>query len=657
MKRVALFVHNLTVEYSLAVAQGVASYFTQDKEIKLILAQTNQPHYPHGLYEYQYWASAELLKAKDVDLIVIVTSAYQTYTSPEELKAFLKPFGKKPVVSIAVDLPFLRCHYTVSECEKAFDQVIDHLKNVHGCKNIGFLSATDTQSKEAIARFEAFKKALKHHQLELDTQNIIDGRFIREAAHDYTLAKYKTKDDVKCDAFVCSNDLMAEGCMKALQELGLKVPKDVKIVGYDDTVRATFTSPSLSTMDQNIAGQGYAAAEIAHRILKGEKVPVETKISAEPIYRQSCGCVKADNTTFLCKNQEGEIVENHHINSNTIEEYTENSKDIVGIYTLIDTFHKNHTLEELFNSLSEISLQMKFSSLAVLLYEEPVSFKKSENIKIPEKAYLKVYIENQKQIVPYDEKGIETDTRKALIPHVYSSKLSGSFILHPIFAGEKQYGYLIVHPSNLKFHMHHVYLKLIINAIANAYDYTQAISKNEALTSKNERLLRNNQVLNIQNSIDELTQVLNRRGFMEKAEKELKKAAKSGLSGMVFFADMDGLKKINDTYGHKIGDIAIRTQAKVLTDAFRASDIVGRLSGDEFAIVSIGLTKEHIASIRTRIDLLNITLSKEAGLPLTLSISLGNVPFTPDNTDLDSLLSKADQKLYKEKEIKYAAKQ
>ena len=657
MKRVALFVHNLTVEYSLAVAQGVASYFTQDKDIKLILAQTNQPHYPHGLYEYQYWASAELLKAKNIDLIVIVTSAYQTYTSPEELKAFLKPFGKKPVVSIAVNLPFLRCHYTVSECEKAFDQVIDHLKNVHGCKNIGFLSATDTQSKEAIARFEAFKKALKHHQLELDTQNIIDGRFIREAAHDYTLAKYKTKDDVKCDAFVCSNDLMAEGCMKALQELGLKVPKDVKIVGYDDTVRATFTSPSLSTMDQNIAGQGYAAAEIAHRILKGEKVPVETKISAEPIYRQSCGCVKADNTTFLCKNQEGEIVENHHINSNTIEEYTENSKDIVGIYTLIDTFHKNHTLEELFNSLSEISLQMKFSSMAVLLYEEPVSFKKSDNIKIPEKAYLKVYIENQKQIVPYDEKGIETDTRKALIPSVYASKLSGSFILHPIFAGEKQYGYLIVHPSNLKFNMHHVYLKLIINAIANAYDYTQAISKNEALTSKNERLLRNNQELNIQNSIDELTQVLNRRGFMEKAEKELKKAAKSGLSGMVFFADMDGLKKINDTYGHKIGDIAIRTQAKVLTDAFRASDIVGRLSGDEFAIVSIGLTKEHIASIRTRIDLLNITLSKEAGLPLTLSISLGNVPFTPDNTDLDSLLSKADQKLYKEKEIKHAAKQ
>ena len=656
MKRIALFVHNLTVEYSLSVAQGVASYFNQDKDVKLVLAQTNQPNYPHGLYEYQYWASAELLKAEDIDLIMIVTSAYQTYTSDEELQEFLKPFGNKPVVSIAVDLPFLNSYYTVSECSQAFDQVVDHLKNVHGCKNIGFLSATDTESKEAIACFDAFKKALKHHNLEFNPQNVIDGRFIREAAHDYTIERYKIKENVNCDAFIASNDLMAEGCLKALQEMGLNVPKDVKLVGFDNTVRASFTTPSLSTIDQNIAGQGYAAAEIAHKILKGEKVPRETKVFAQPLYRQSCGCVKADNTSFSCKNQEGKLVANQHINSSTLEEYTETSKDINGIYTLIDTFHKNHTLTELFNSISEISLQLKFSSMAVVLYEEPLSFKKNEPITIPDKAYLKVYIENQKILYPYDQKGAETNPHKCLVPPAYASALSGTFILHPIFAGHKQYGYLLVHPSNLKFSMHHVHLKLIINAIANAYDYTQALTKNETLATKNEKLLKNNQVLNFQNSIDELTQVLNRRGFMEKADKELKRAAKNGQSGIVFFADMDGLKRINDTYGHKIGDIAIKTEAAVLTSAFRTSDIVGRLSGDEFAIVSTGLTKSNLASIRTRIDLLNITLSKEAGLPLNLSLSLGSVSFTPDNTDLDALLSKADQMLYKEKEKKHSSK-
>ena len=656
MKRIALFVHNLTVEYSLTVAQGIASYFTEDKDVKLVLAQTNQPNYPHGLFEYQYWASAELLKADDVDLIMIVTSAYQTFISPEDLKKYLKPFTKKPIVSVAVDLPFKNVYYTINDCEKAYNLVVEHLIKEHGCKNIGFLSAASTNSNEAIARLEAYKKALKNHSLKYNPDNVIEGLFIREATYEFVKEKYKRKEDVKVDAFISSNDLMAEGCMKALQELGIRIPKDVKIIGFDDTVRASFTSPSLSTIDQNIAGQGYAAAKIAHKILLGEKIPRETRIYAEPIYRQSCGCVKPDNISFLSRNQEGEIVENHHINSNTIEEYTESSKDIIGIYTLIDTFHTNHTLQELFNSLTQITKQMKFESMAVALYEEPVSFKKDEAIKIPDKAFLKVYIEDNKQVIPYDEKGIETNPHKKLMPKAYYAKSGGTFIEHPIFAGEKQYGYLIVKPSNNKFQMHHVYLKLIINAIASAYDYTQAITKNEALSNRNERLLRNNQELNFQNSIDELTQVLNRRGFMEKAEKELKKAAKNGQSGMVFFADMDGLKRINDTYGHKIGDLAIQTEARVLKEAFRSTDIVGRLSGDEFAIVSTGLSKNSIPSIRTRIEQLNIILSRDAGLPLTLSLSLGHVAFSPDKVDLDVLLSRADEKLYEEKELKHSSK-
>ena len=152
MKRIALIVHNLTVEYSLTVAQGVSSFFTPDKGVKLILAQTNQPNYPHGIYEYQYWTSAELLKAEDIDLVMIVTSAYQTFIQDEELKDFLKPFSKKPIVSIAADLPFENVHYTVSDCSQAFNQVVEHLVKEHGCKNIGFLSAAETNSAEGIAR-------------------------------------------------------------------------------------------------------------------------------------------------------------------------------------------------------------------------------------------------------------------------------------------------------------------------------------------------------------------------------------------------------------------------------------------------------------------------------------------------------------------------
>ena len=92
-----------------------------------------------------------------------------------------------------------------------------------------------------------------------------------------------------------------------------------------------------------------------------------------------------------------------------------------------------------------------------------------------------------------------------------------------------------------------------------------------------------------------------------------------------------------------------------MLEAFRETDIVGRLSGDEFAIVSTGLTKGYISAIRERINQLNKLFSERADLPLTLSISLGYIEFTPENSNLDELLSKADQVLYKEKEKKHAA--
>ncbi len=655
MKKVALFVHNFSVEYSLSVAQGVASFFTPDKDMQLILAQTNQPNYPYGLYEYQYWTSAELLKADDIDLIIIITSAYQTYITPENLKEYIEPYTNKPIVSVSVDLPFENVHATVSDCEAAYDQVVDHLIKVHGCHNIAFLSATKTTSSEAGIRLEAYKKALKNHNLEFKQENVIEGYFMKEAAHNVMLEQFKSKKDITFDALISANDLMAEGGLVALKELGLKVPKDIKVVGFDDTARAAFLTPSLSTINQNITEHGKAAAEIAYKILNGQEVERITKIKSEPIYRQSCGCVKNSASFLITRGQDGAIRQNQHLKSSSLEEYTEYFKDITGINTLVDTFHVTHTLKELLNSLPEISIQLQFLSMAIVFYEEPIYFKKNDKITIPDKAYLKTYISNRKQIIPYDEKGIELNPHKSLIPYNYVSPMPGSYILYPIFAGEKQYGYLIVETTNTKFHMHHIYLKLIVNAIASAYDFNQTISKNEALESRNERLLKNNQELNFQNSIDELTQVLNRRGFMDKAEKELRKASKNGKSGMVFFADMDGLKKINDTYGHKIGDIAIQTEAKVLEEAFRDSDIVGRLSGDEFAIVSTGLTSGYVSAIKARIEQLNKIFSEDAKLPLTLSMSIGAVAFNPGNTNLDELLSKADQQLYKEKEIKHSS--
>ena len=88
--------------------------------------------------------------------------------------------------------------------------------------------------------------------------------------------------------------------------------------------------------------------------------------------------------------------------------------------------------------------------------------------------------------------------------------------------------------------------------------------------------------------------------------------------------------------------------------AFRDSDLIGRLSGDEFGIVAPGCPIRLLETIRARFREINQEFSEQAGLPFTLSISIGTVEYSSDHNDLSELLKAADKNLYEEKKIKHA---
>ena len=155
---------------------------------------------------------------------------------------------------------------------------------------------------------------------------------------------------------------------------------------------------------------------------------------------------------------------------------------------------------------------------------------------------------------------------------------------------------------------------------------------------------------------DEMTQLLNRRGFMSVGQQSINIAMDIRQSGVVVYGDMDGLKKINDTFGHEAGDRAIKAEAEILTNAFRRTDIIGRLGGDEFAVVALGLTQDVYEKIKAKIETLCEEWNKTAKEDFILSISLGAVFFDEDNVDLDSLLKEADAAQYREKKRKKASR-
>jgi diguanylate cyclase (GGDEF)-like protein/PAS domain S-box-containing protein len=154
---------------------------------------------------------------------------------------------------------------------------------------------------------------------------------------------------------------------------------------------------------------------------------------------------------------------------------------------------------------------------------------------------------------------------------------------------------------------------------------------------------------------DELTTLYNRRGFMTLAEQQLKTASRLKKKIALLYLDVDDLKKINDTGGHKMGDRALAEVAFILKKSFREADIIGRLGGDEYSVLAMESTKMNVDILIQRLEekltIFNSRSSAEAGF--SLSISIGVCVREPEEpATVEEMLSRADRLMYEQKRSK-----
>jgi diguanylate cyclase (GGDEF)-like protein/PAS domain S-box-containing protein len=149
---------------------------------------------------------------------------------------------------------------------------------------------------------------------------------------------------------------------------------------------------------------------------------------------------------------------------------------------------------------------------------------------------------------------------------------------------------------------------------------------------------------------DDLTGLYNRRGFFALAEQQLRIANREKKGRFLLSADLDNLKTVNDTMGHKEGDLVLLQTAIILRRSFRDSDVIARIGGDEFVVLASELIEPNaealIKRLRRNIEEHNTKTKK----PYNLSLSLGYTQYNPeDSCTIDELLSSADHQMYKEK--------
>lgn len=648
MKNIAVIAYSLTIEYTLKVIEGINNYFSEKDDVNLIVVPLKAQYSQDNTYDYQYWSSLELLKSETIDAVIVVTNSFLRFMTVEQLSKALENLLPKPIISVSTPLNLPDAKYTCVSCSESYLQVIEHLVKNHNRKRIAFYSASLTNSPESDEREHAYKEALKHFGLTVDESLIYAGDYTPKTCYEYIMEHYERRDDVPYDAILCANDYMAAGCIVAFQKLGISVPEDICVVGFDDTEVAVTCIPTITTINQQIEQTGFRAAEAAYELLCGHKVPDKTIIDSFPVYRQSCGCIAKNLKIHGYLLQNGKMV-NASSPTTSLRLFGNGLNDMDILFNSLNLTDSVTNINSFINSLEYIVRMFSIPSLSVVIYDSKKNLKYNEDFSLPEDARLIIHADRMKNEIHdfYAEGGKAFNVKDTLLPQEAMFTSGGIYYLSSIFMKESIYGYLICKLPTTKYPLYTVFLKFLSNAIIQSYEVTKREEENLKLSERNQNL-------NFEAKTDELTKLFNRRGFQEYGQQLIEVSLASGKKGSVFFCDLDGLKTINDTWGHDIGDLAIKTEAKVLRAAFRDSDLIGRLSGDEFGVIAPGFPVERIELLRERLVLLNKEMSEEAKLPFTLSISIGAVEFNTENSELKVQLKAADKLLYEEKKIKHS---
>ncbi|MBQ6779970.1 MAG: GGDEF domain-containing protein [Treponema sp.] len=632
MKKIALLVQDLDSDYFTYMVEGAKRY-CDERGYRLHIFIIRGKNWSHGSFDYQFYAAVKLATKENVDGILLATNTYCQNAPESKRVALVKEFSYLPLVSIGAIIPGVAS--VVSDNKSAFKAMLNHLADDHHKKNIVLMMPVST-SVDIIVRRQAYEEFLRERGITLDKSKIIYADYTYEDSRESLVHICPRKEDVYFDAIVTCSDDLAFGCIAYFRDLGVSVPEEVAVTGFDNQRRCLYSDPELTSIDQQIALQAYKAMELLDEQFKHSSAPsAALSIPSIPQYRESCGCPK-------CQTKEDRR------NKFDTEELILRRKEVVA--------HFHFFLQEMQASLSLTEFKLLLirnlrdygiESCVICLYDDPMYYGKNDDFTLPDSA--KVLIAFNSEGYYENLESAETNPRIQMIPRGFQFEKGKSVVVSSLFNTSFQYGYVAYTPGNIEPRMY----ELIFSATGIALASNRLLSLKDAETKM---LADVNQNLKAASVTDDLTGVFNRGGFLKYGVRIIEATVKDGRGGAVIFGDMDHLKKINDDYGHDVGDTAIQAEVSVLKKVLGDSDVIGRMGGDEFAIVAPGLTESGFRQMTSRLENETDVYNSTASQPFTLSISLGVAYFTPDDCDLNALLKRADERQYEQKREHHKAR-
>lgn len=605
--KICVFVGDMYRDFALSIIKHL-DWYAREKGHRIDVFGTCSIFTSNPLYLNGYQSILDLPHIHDYDGVIL---CYDTLIHDGLAKGLiedlLSDMEAPPVVCIRAAIPGF--YNIIPDNENLMYNMAKHVISKCEKGDIGFVTGLDDLD-DSHERRDGFEKAMREAGIPIDEKKIFHGNYwITQAAE--TADFFIREDGSLPEAIICSNDYEAIALCNELIQRGYSIPTDTIISGVDNCIEGRTHIPSISTVEISKEAFVDTAMSILETASTENKPPLNSYILGTLILRESTGDVMEERDVYQS------LFLQNAITSAAMDDRRE--------FVMINSMFEGALTAE---AAIQVSLEQ---------------FKSIPSVK---SCYLVRFRENDREITGYfSDKGEDhiesiSFSNDTLLPEGLENDERGTRIHFSLLYKNEVYGYAVLVFDTLLPEYINFKIEYLLTQVGQTINKIELYSK----------LFGISDVMTLYIS-DPLTGILNRRGFEKRISDIFDKEGNMVRRSAIVSIDMDGLKYINDTFGHKAGDEAIKETARCIKRALQKDEFVARMGGDEFSAILIlsepGRVGKFIRNIRNNIRDINAS----GKLQYELSASIGTCDLTNWHEVMECM-NKADRAMYLEKRAK-----
>lgn len=631
MKKIAVVLCGIEYSNQQELVQGMIQYQSEHGG-SIHVFQCSGDHLQTGGHKRGAFQIFDLLNPQNYDGIILARETLHEKNMQRRVVERLRESGV-PVISVGAKTEGMGC--IEFDDYHAMSQMVRHVICEHGARKLAYIDGPKEYS-DAAKRAQAYRDVLEEEGIPFDSHWFFRGDYSVEAGI-YVVSELDRMHRIP-EAIICANDCMAAGAIMELQNRGYRVPEDIIVTGFDNVPVAKDNSPKITTVDCARKTMGYRACEYLMTKTAKEMQELCVQIPTTQIYSESCGCENEGR-------DDGRELKRRLIRQTAkTKDYQKRMNEV------FNSFMKSQKVKDFIQPVKEFVPGLGTECFYIAFRDTDAFARRmvrsyGEKEPLQDAAWNEAEKERYRLPIAY-EKGVfssygELEPGMLLPKECTADENVVSFVM-PIHYQEHFFGYCIIGYCDMVTEAD--LIKQWMLELGNA---VESVLKKQILQNITEKLDR-------MSAFDGLTGLYNRVGFQIQADKYKMYAKSSGRSLYISFIDIDGLKKVNDTYGHHEGDWLIKAIAECLRKASREEEVCMRFGGDEFIVLGLenvadGRHLEFEQEFQNHIRQVNESQKRE--YPVSASIGSYTIDDV-EHTNLQIVIERADMEMYLRKKKK-----